>query len=77
VALLGSTLAAAPVPRATAGQAEAVEADYRPDGVAIIEFPSLAQARAWYDSADYAELKALRQRSARSTLLFIDGFPGP
>jgi uncharacterized protein (DUF1330 family) len=60
-----------------AGQAEAVEADYQPDGVAIIEFPSLDQARAWYDSAEYAGLKALRQRSTRSTLLFIDGFPGP
>lgn len=26
---------------------------------------------------DYAELKALRQRSIRSTLLIIDGFPEP
>jgi uncharacterized protein (DUF1330 family) len=60
-----------------AGQAEAMEADYRPDGVAVIEFPSLEQARAWYDSPDYQDLKALRQRSARSTLLFIDGFSGP
>jgi uncharacterized protein (DUF1330 family) len=59
-----------------AGQAEVAEADYRPDGAAIIEFPSLEQAHAWYDSTEYADLKALRQRSTRSTLLFIDGFPG-
>jgi uncharacterized protein (DUF1330 family) len=59
-----------------AGQPELVEDDYQPDGVAIIEFPTLDQARAWYDSADYQALKALRHRSARSTILFLDGFPG-
>jgi uncharacterized protein (DUF1330 family) len=58
------------------GPAEAVEGEFRPDGVAIIEFPSMEQARAWYDAADYQDLKSLRQRSARSTLLFLDGFPG-
>ncbi len=30
-----------------AGQADAVEGEFRPDAVAIIEFPSMEQARAW------------------------------
>lgn len=41
----------------------------------IIEFPSLDQARMWYDSAEYQELKDLRQLSTRGTTLILDGLP--
>ena len=41
----------------------------------IIEYPSPEQARAWYDGADYQDLKALRQRSTRGATLFLDGLP--
>ena len=58
-----------------AGQADPVEGEFRPDGAVIIEFPTMEQARAWYDDPDYQDLKTLRQRSTRSNLLFIDGLP--
>ena len=58
-----------------AGPAEAVEGEFRPDGVAIIEFPSMEHARAWYDAAESQELKALRQRSTRPSILFVEGLP--
>ncbi len=60
---------------AAAAPADVVEGEFRPDGAVIIEFPSLERAHAWYDAPDYQELKALRQRSARSTILFVDGLP--
>ncbi len=60
----------------TAGPADTVEGEFRPDGVAIIEFPSMEQARAWYEAPEYQDLKALRQRSTRTSLLFMEGFPG-
>jgi uncharacterized protein (DUF1330 family) len=41
--------------------------------LAILEFPSMAQLRAWYESAEYRPLIALRQRSARSTLYAFEG----
>lgn len=39
----------------------------------IVEFPSLAQARAWYDSPDYKEAKALRQAASQGRLFIVEG----
>jgi uncharacterized protein (DUF1330 family) len=50
------------------GKTEALEGDWEPSRLIIIEFPSAEQARAWWSSAEYAEAKALRQRSAKTTL---------
>jgi uncharacterized protein (DUF1330 family) len=41
--------------------------------VVIVEFPSLERARRWYDSPEYRDARALRQRTARTDLLFVDG----
>jgi len=41
--------------------------------VAVLEFPTMAQLQAWYGSAQYRPLIALRQRSARSTLYAFEG----
>ncbi|HUQ42144.1 MAG TPA: DUF1330 domain-containing protein [Candidatus Limnocylindrales bacterium] len=40
----------------------------------ILEFPSLEQARRWYDSDEYRPVRALRQKYADSDLFFIEGF---
>jgi uncharacterized protein (DUF1330 family) len=42
-------------------------------GVTIIEFPTPEQARAWYDSPEYAPLKALRLAHFRSDALLVEG----
>jgi uncharacterized protein (DUF1330 family) len=55
------------------GQAETLEGDWHPRRVVILEFPSVEQAKRFYDSADYAPLKALRLRSAKSKLLLVEG----
>lgn len=39
----------------------------------ILEFPTMAQLQAFYRSADYQPLLALRQRAARGTLLAVEG----
>lgn len=39
----------------------------------IIEFPSLAQAKAWWASQEYAAAKAIRQRTAESRLIAVAG----
>jgi uncharacterized protein (DUF1330 family) len=44
-----------------------------PDRVVVIRFPDLAAARAFYDSADYAPLLALRLRAATGSLAFVEG----
>ena len=44
-----------------------------PDRVVVIRFPDLAAARAFYDSAEYAPLLALRLRAATGSLAFVEG----
>lgn len=39
----------------------------------VIEFPSLADARRWYDSEEYRAPKALRMRAGRTSVVIVDG----
>lgn len=54
---------------------EALEGDWQPLGMAMIEFPSWAQARAFYDSDEYAPLLAWRKARGRFNILLVDGIP--
>ncbi len=55
------------------GKAEALEGDWEPSRLVVIEFESVEQAKAWWSSKEYAEAKALRRRSARITLTVVEG----
>jgi len=48
---------------------ENLEGDWHPDGLAIIEFPSHADARRWYESAEYGPLIPLRQQAGPTSLI--------
>ena len=62
---------------ARGGQIETLEGNWSPKRVVILEFPSMAQAQAWSESLEYAPAKRLRQMSAKSNLVMIEGFvPG-
>jgi uncharacterized protein (DUF1330 family) len=53
---------------------EVVEGDVGPHlGPTIVEFPTFGQLRAWYDSPEYAPLKALRQQHMRFDVMLVDG----
>lgn len=43
--------------------------------IVMIEFPSMAQALAWYDSPAYAQLKPIRHKSATSRVYTVQGTP--
>ncbi len=58
---------------ARGGNIEVLEGEWRPGRLVILEFPSVAQARAWWDSPAYAAAKALRQATSDGTLLVIEG----
>ena len=47
--------------------------DTKPDGIVVVEFPDMASLKDWYTSDDYAELKALRQRSSSFDFVGIQG----
>jgi uncharacterized protein (DUF1330 family) len=55
------------------GKFEVLEGSWNPNAVVIVEFPSYARLKEWYDSSEYRGPKALRQRAARSNIVIVDG----
>jgi uncharacterized protein (DUF1330 family) len=55
------------------GAHEVVEGSWRPRRLVVLEFPSLAQARRWYDSEEYREPKAMRFRTSKANIVFVEG----
>ena len=55
------------------GAHQTVEGDWKPTRLVVIEFPSLADARRWYDSEEYRAPKALRMRAGRTSVVIVDG----
>lgn len=43
------------------------------EGVVIVEFPSVEEARAWYDSPAYREAREHRFRGARYRAFIVEG----
>ena len=60
---------------ARGGTMEVLEGSWKPKRLVILEFPSLAQAKAWVDSPEYAPARRIRQQAARSNLVVVDGVP--
>lgn len=60
---------------ARGGATELFEGDAPTDRVVIIEFPSVEAARRWYLSPEYSQIRPIREKSARGSLLITDGVP--
>jgi uncharacterized protein (DUF1330 family) len=58
---------------ARGGSVEALEGGWSPQRLVILEFPSNEQAKAWYDSVEYAPAKALRHQTAWSRMVLVEG----
>ena len=58
---------------ARGGATETKEGSWAPARLVILEFPSMAQARRWYDSPEYTPARAIRQRASNSKLIFAEG----
>ena len=55
------------------GACETLEGSWRPQRVVVLEFPSVARAKEWWSSPEYREAKALRQRTARTEMIVVEG----
>lgn len=60
-----------------AGTVVPVEGEAPTDRFVIIEFPSLAVAKAFEASPQYLEIAPLRQRASKSRLFLVEGFQSP
>ena len=56
------------------GKVETLEGEWSPKRMVIVEFPSVEKAKAWWSSEEYAEAKALRQATARTQMIVVEGF---
>ena len=55
------------------GRVEALEGGWSPKRLVVLQFPSMAQALAWYRSPEYAPLISMRQKASRGKLLAVEG----
>lgn len=54
------------------GKTEALEGDWATGRFVMIEFADGEAARRWYDSPEYAEARAVRQRASTGRLLLVE-----
>ena len=55
------------------GDWENLEGEWNPQRMVIIEFDSVDQAKSWWASEEYAPAKKLREETATSKLVIVDG----
>ena len=63
------------------GDIDPVEGGWAPASIVIVEFPSMARAREWWNSPEYAPGRAIAERALTRRVIFVDGVitppPGP
>jgi uncharacterized protein (DUF1330 family) len=56
----------------TSFQTEPLEGGWHPQGIAVVEFETADQLRAFWNSPEYEPLRQLRQRSVRTRIIMAD-----
>ena len=62
---------------ARGGAVEILEGDWQPGRLVILEFPTLAAAKTWLNSPEYAPARAIRRQAARSNMILTEGIKTP
>lgn len=55
------------------GAVENLEGTWNPARTVVIEFDSVEKAKAWWSSPEYADAKALRQATADTEMIVVEG----
>ncbi len=55
------------------GKYETLEGDWHLHQVILLEFPSVEQARRWYQSNEYAPVKDIRLKTAHTQAILVQG----
>ena len=58
---------------ARGGTAEALEGDWIPNRIVILEFDSAVTAKTWLESPEYREARAMRHQAATSHTIVVEG----
>jgi uncharacterized protein (DUF1330 family) len=60
---------------ARGGHSEALEGQWDPCRVVILEFDDVERAKRWLESPEYREARALRHASAHTQMIVVEGLP--
>jgi uncharacterized protein (DUF1330 family) len=55
------------------GKVETLEGNWSPKRFVVVEFPTVERAKAWWSSPEYASAKKLRQETASSQMIVVEG----
>ena len=60
---------------ARGGTTANMEGDWQPNRLVILKFPSFQRALDWHNSDEYREARTLRNRTANSQMVAVEGLP--
>ena len=55
------------------GAAEVLEGDWQPDRLVVLKFPSVEQAKRFYDSQEYRRARDAREGAAIMRMIVVEG----
>ena len=55
------------------GATEVLEGNWKPGRIVILEFPSVKNAKHWWNSGEYAAAKIIRHNTADTNMIVIEG----
>ena len=55
------------------GEMAVLEGDWQPKRLVLLEFEDLEAAKAWYESEEYVEARALREGAANLNMVAVQG----
>jgi uncharacterized protein (DUF1330 family) len=55
------------------GKLETLEGEWQPHRMVVIEFPDVEKAKAWWSSQEYGPLKTIRQETAKTNMILVEG----
>jgi uncharacterized protein (DUF1330 family) len=55
------------------GACETLEGTWSPKRIVVLEFPDMARAKQWWASDEYRVAKKLRQRTAQTEMIVVEG----
>lgn len=55
------------------GATATLEGNWNPGRVVVLSFPTKEQAQRWWASPEYAPAKAIRQRTAATNMILVEG----
>ncbi|KAB2880241.1 DUF1330 domain-containing protein [bacterium] len=56
------------------GATETLEGDWTHGRIVVLEFSDVESAKQWWSSPEYADAKAIRQRTAKTKMIVVEGF---